>query len=221
MHQPLNLRDSRCALLIIDMQRDFVLESGSSPVPGTEQIVPKVGRLAAAWRAAKLPIVHVVRFYRRDGSNAEIHRRDAVIARSIVSPNTPGAEIETTLGPPGMPPLDPERLMAGELQSLSDHEWAMYKPRWGAFYRTALESLLAETGSSAIAVCGCNLPNCPRATLFEASERDFAAVLVADATSQSSANRLSDLSLIGVEVRTTGEILAELVRGPTGSPSTI
>ena len=53
----------------------------------------------------------------------------------------------------------------------------MDKPRWGAFYETPPHALLRELGVDTVIVAGCNLPNCPRATLVEASERDYRTVL--------------------------------------------
>ena len=49
------------------------------------------------------------------------------------------------------------------------------------------------------AVCGCNFPNCPRATIYEASERDFRVAVVADATSGLYERGLRELENIGVE----------------------
>ena len=82
----------------------------------------------------------------------------------------------------------------------------MFKPRWSAFYRTALEEHLHDLAVNTVVVAGCNLPNCPRATLFDASERDFRAALVTDATSQVTPERLADLALIGVETLTTADV---------------
>jgi len=74
------------------------------------------------------------------------------------------------------------------------------KPRWDAFYATALEQHLRALNIDTLVVCGCNLPNCPRATLFGASNRDFRTILVRDATSRVTPERLADLALMGTEV---------------------
>jgi nicotinamidase-related amidase len=58
----------------------------------------------------------------------------------------------------------------------------MYKPRWGAFYDTLLEKHLHDLDVDTVLVCGCNFPNCPRTTIYEASERDFRTILAKDAT---------------------------------------
>ncbi|WP_459872860.1 hypothetical protein, partial [Endothiovibrio diazotrophicus] len=49
----------------------------------------------------------------------------------------------------------------------------LYKPRWGAFYRTSLESHLRGLDVSTLVFSGCNFPNCPRTSIYQASERDF------------------------------------------------
>jgi nicotinamidase-related amidase len=61
-----------------------------------------------------------------------------------------------------------------------------------------------------VVVAGCNLPNCPRATLFEASMRDLRTVLVTDAVSRTSDERIADLAAIGVRPATTAEVVAAL-----------
>ncbi|MFF0373979.1 cysteine hydrolase family protein [Actinoplanes missouriensis] len=89
-------------------------------------------------------------------------------------------------------------------------EIVLFKPRWGAFYRTPLEPWLRDRDVDTTVIAGCNLPNCPRATLFEASERDFRTVLATDAVSQATPERLADLAGIGVTLLTTAEITAGL-----------
>lgn len=74
-------------------------------------------------------------------------------------------------------------LLCDNLQQIGSMEWIMYKPRWGALYKTALEKHLHNLGVNTVVVCGCNFPNCPRTTIYEASERDFKILLAKDATS--------------------------------------
>jgi nicotinamidase-related amidase len=50
-------------------------------------------------------------------------------------------------------------------------------------YNTVLERHLHSLDVNTVVVCGCNFPNCPRTTIYEASERDFRIVLAKDATS--------------------------------------
>ncbi len=90
----------------------------------------------------------------------------------------------------------------------------MYKPRWGAFYGTRLEDLLRDLAVDTVVLVGCNFPNCPRATLYEASERDFDTVLVSDAVSGTYERGLGEVSAIGAMVMTASEV-SNLVMHPS------
>jgi nicotinamidase-related amidase len=109
--------------------------------------------------------------------------------------------------------LDYAALLSGEMQSIGVREVVLFKPRWSGFYRTALEDWLRQQGCDTVVVAGCNLPNCPRATLFDASERDFRAVLITDAVSQASDERLADLERIGIHLFTTQAAIDALATG--------
>lgn len=187
------------ALLTIDVQRDFALPEAVAEIPGTAEAAPRMGRLVEAFRRAGRPVIHVVRLYLPDGSNADLCRREALErGERIVLPGSDGAELLDELKPSPAARLDAERLLAGELQELGANEWAMHKPRWGAFYLTPLEEHLRGMGVDTVVVCGCNFPNCPRATVYEASERDFRVVLVADAVSGLYERGAEELARIGV-----------------------
>ena len=189
------------ALLTIDVQKDFALPGAPAEIPGTAEAAPGMGRLARAFRRAGRPILHVVRLYLPDGSNADLCRRGALEGGArVVLPGTDGAELLDELKPSPATRLDAGRLLAGGLQGIGPDEWVMYKPRWGAFYRTPLEEHLRGLGVNTVVVCGCNFPNCPRATVYEASERDFRVALVADATSGLYGRGARELENIGVEL---------------------
>ena len=188
-------------MLIVDVQRDFVLPGAPAEIPGTAEALPAMGRLVRAFREMGLPIIHVVRMYFADGSNAELCRKKVLEGGArMVLPGSDGAELVDELKPSPETRLDPERLLTGEMQELGEREWAMYKPRWGAFYRTPLEKHLRSLGVNTVVVCGCNFPNCPRATVYEASERDLRVVLVPDATSGLYERGMEELRNIGVRL---------------------
>jgi nicotinamidase-related amidase len=89
----------------------------------------------------------------------------------------------------------------------------MYKPRWGAFYRTKLERHLRDSGSDTVVFAGCNFPNCPRTSIYEASERDFRTVLVSDAVSGLDGRGIKECRAIGVEVADLSAALVWLSQG--------
>lgn len=191
------------ALLTVDVQNDFTLPGAPAEIPGTRQAVPAMRQVVTAFREAGLPIVHVVRLYRTDGSNADLARREAIQdGTTMVAPGTPGADLVQELQPRGGIDLDADLLLAGQLQGLGPREWAMYKPRWGAFFATPLHDHLRSLGVDTVVVCGCNFPNCPRTTAYEASERDYRIGLVTDATSGVYDRARAELENIGVHLLT-------------------
>jgi nicotinamidase-related amidase len=198
------------ALVTIDLQRDF-LRGQPAEIAGTSEILPQVARIADAFRRARLPIVHAVRLYRPDGGNVDLCRRRAVEQGArIVCPGTSGAELVSSLLPAHDANLDTDLLLSGAPQPLSLAEWAIYKPRWGAFFRTPLEDLLSKLAVTSLAIAGCNFPNCPRTTIYEASERDFRMVLVEDAVSGLYERGRQEMANIGV-VLMSAEQLAQAI----------
>jgi nicotinamidase-related amidase len=202
---------SNAALLTIDTQQDFTLPGAPAEIPGTAEVVPGIRRLVQAFREQNRPIIHAIRIYRPDGSNVDLcRRRDIERGKRVVLPGSDGAELVDELKPSPVIRLDAERLLAGDLQPIGPMEWIMYKPRWGAFYQTSLGEHLAELHVNTVVICGCNFPNCPRATIYEASERDLRVVFVTDATSGVYERGLQELQNIGVELVYSSQLFSRL-----------
>jgi nicotinamidase-related amidase len=195
------------ALLLIDVQEDF-LDGGAMPVAGTTELLPQLAELAAAFREASRPVFHVIRLYA--GDDVDLVRRAAVASGvAPVRPGSGGSRVPSGLLGREVEP-DPDLLLAGAAQSVGPAEWLLWKPRWSAFHRTALDELLRELGVDTVVVAGCNFPNCPRATIFDASARDYRVVMVADATSGVTQERWNDLIAVGAFGATTAQMVAEL-----------
>jgi nicotinamidase-related amidase len=194
------------ALITIDTQRD-VLDDGAFPIAGTSEALPAMRLLTQAFRRAHRPIVHIVRLYDRDGSNAEPCRRALLEAgMQVVVRDTPGSELASDLLPePGLR-LDSDLLLSGGVQALGADEVVIFKPRWGAFYRTQLEQYLTGRGVSTVVFAGANFPNCPRTSIYEASERDFRVVVVRDALSGLYERGERELEGIGGCLMSAGEV---------------
>jgi nicotinamidase-related amidase len=201
---------SSAALVTIDVQRD-VMDGQPLEIPGSSAALGWIARLAAAFRERDMTIVHVVRLYRPDGSNVDLCRREAVMRGwPALAPASPGAQLPTVLLGERYAPLDDELLLAGEMQSLGANEVIMYKPRWGAFFQTPLHVHLSRTGVNTLVFAGFNFPNCPRASIYQASERDFRVVAVSDAISGVYQRGRTELSNIGVAWMTTHELITSL-----------
>jgi nicotinamidase-related amidase len=114
--------------------------------------------------------------------------------------------------------LDVDLLLRGGLQQVGADEHVMFKPRWNAFFGTPLDQWLRELGVDTVVVAGCNFPNCPRGTLFGASERDYRAVAVADALSGWTVTAASELAGIGVHTM-TADVASNAVLGAVAQTS--
>lgn len=197
----------RSAMITIDVQNDFTFEGAPAYVEGTMDVVDNVRRLLACFRKNVLPIFHVIRLYLPDASNVELCRKQLIESGcSMLAPNTMGAELVDVVKPNEQVRLDSNLLMSGDLQKIGDNEFIIYKSRWGAFYKTQLEQYLAQLNVDTLIFTGCNFPNCPRTSIYEASERDYRIVLVKDALSKVYAQGLEEMRSIGVNVVDTREL---------------
>ena len=83
----------------------------------------------------------------------------------------------------------------------------------GRVLQTPLEDHLKHLGITTTVFAGCNFPNCPRASIYEASERDFRVVLVSDAVSGLYDRGELEMRNIGASVLTTEELLLSKLSG--------
>ena len=70
--------------------------------------------------------------------------------------------------------------------------------------------MLAVWGVNTIVICGCNFPNCPRTSIYEASERDLRVMMVDDAMSGVYDQGRKELRNIGVTIASTDDCLSWL-----------
>jgi nicotinamidase-related amidase len=169
---------SGLALLIIDMQRDFLEPGGFGSVLGNDvtplqAIVPTVVRLQQTFRQRGLPIFQTVEGHRPDLADCppSKYQRGQVSLR-IGDPGPMGRIL--VLGEPGnaiIPALAPQ-----------PGETVITKPGKGAFYNTNLEFLLKTQNISHLIVAGVTTEVCVQTTLREANDRGYECLLVEDAT---------------------------------------
>ena len=197
------------ALVTIDVQRD-TLDGQPFEISGTSQALPRMTELCSHFRQHAQPIVHILRLYLADGSNAELCRRDALAnGAQMFLAGHPGREIAAELLPVGAPAPDDASLLNNLAQQIGPQEWYIYKSRWGAFYKSCLEAHLRSLNIDTIVLAGCNYPNCIRATVYEASERDFRVVAITDGISNFTQNGWEELSSIGINLMSAEECMAQ------------
>ena len=168
----------RCALLIIDMQRDFIEPGGfgeslANDVTLLQAIVPTVAQVLEAWRRAGGMVVHTRESHRADLSDCPPAKRLRGSPRLRIGDDGPMGRI-LVQGEPGnqiIPALAP---LAGET--------VIDKPGKGAFYATPLNALLTQAGISQIVCMGVTTEVCVQTTLREANDRGFDCLLLEDCT---------------------------------------
>lgn len=196
------------AIVTIDTQLD-TLDGQPFEIPGTSAMLPRMTALLKAYRYAKKPIIHVVRIYQSDGTNVDLCRREWVEkGASLMLAGSNGCQLAPDLLPGMGIKLNTDLLLSGKIQSIGSNEVVVYKPRWGAFYNTPLAHHLRTAGVSTLVFAGCNFPNCPRTSIYEASERDFRLVLAVDAISGLYDRGKREMSNIGVALLSTDQIIS-------------
>jgi nicotinamidase-related amidase len=195
------------ALVTIDVQKD-TLPGAPMEVKGTKEVIPGIIQLLKLFRERNKLIIHIVRLYNEDGTNVDICRKRKIEnGMKALIEGSPGAELAEGLLPPNTR-LDTEKLLRGDVQQVTVHECIIYKSRWGAFYKTPLERFLRDRGITTLAFAGCNFPNCPRTSIYEASERDFKIIVVRDAIAGIYEQGMDELKNIGCELLTVEELIS-------------
>ncbi|MGQ9536897.1 MAG: cysteine hydrolase family protein [Actinomycetota bacterium] len=194
------LHPGSCALLVVDTQNDYGSPHGARPVRGAEEVIPRIVEVVELFRRAKKLIVHVIRLYNPDGSNVDLCRRwqfERGEMRAVVA-GTWGSQLVEAVSP-GVE-LDVERLLAGNFQELAPGEYAMYKPRFGAFSGTPLHAFLLERGVDSVIIVGITFPNCVLATQLGATDLDYRVGLVPEACTEVSEEGLFHMRNKGVQI---------------------
>ncbi|NDV20101.1 isochorismatase family protein [Pseudodesulfovibrio sp. JC047] len=199
-----------CALVVIDMQNDFVHPKGSVSRPEALEILPATVGLTEHFRQADRHIIHVVRLYDPSGHKAEPCRRTLLEnGTELVVPETWGAQIADGLIAPDAA-INHEELYWGKPHPLSPKECVLYKPSWSAFHKTQLEWHLLEASANTLVVTGTWFPNCVRQTIYDAMSCHLRVMAVRDCIAGLTDKDCADLEKVGCSVMTAKEIAAQL-----------
>src|SRR4051794_17121839 len=173
---PFPLPSGQVALVVIDMQRDFLLPGGFGETLGNDvgqlaAVVPPLQRVLAACRDAGIMIIHTREGHRPDLSDlppAKLRRGrpslrigDQGRYGRILIRGEYGHDIVDELAPlPGEVVID--------------------KPGKGSFYGTDLDTVLREAGITQLIVTGVTTEVCVHTTVREANDRGYEALVLSD-----------------------------------------
>ena len=167
---------ARCALLIVDMQRDFLEPDGFGETLGNDvaplrRTIAPNQKLLAAWRARGLAVFHTREGHRPD--LADLPPSKKIRARGAKSIGDPGPMGRILVrGEPG-------HAIIPELSPLPT-EPVIDKPGKGAFYATDLHSMLQNRGIRQLIVTGVTTEVCVHTTVREANDRGYDCLVPAD-----------------------------------------
>ena len=173
---PFELAPSRCALLIIDMQRDFLEPGGFGAALGNDvgmlrRAIEPIRRVLAVARDRRMPVIHTREGHRPDLADLPPAKRERGRLATRIGDLGPMGRI-LVRGEPGHDIIP-------ELYPLTS-EPVIDKPGKGAFYQTDLELMLRNRGIDTLFVCGVTTEVCVNTTVREANDRGFRCIVLSD-----------------------------------------
>ncbi|MGU3493261.1 cysteine hydrolase family protein [Xanthobacteraceae bacterium A53D] len=187
---------ARSALVIVDMQNDFLHPDGWFPRAGVDvapllALVPKLQALAGAARQAGLPVIWLnwgVRADRAELSAAMLDKASAGGTRPIYAdPSVPGRGrilVASDWGAEVIAELAPQ-----------DSELVVHKHRLSGFHDNEFDSILRNRGIDTLLFAGINIDRCVFSTLCDASFRGYGCLMVEDACATPSPQYVTDATL--------------------------
>ena len=175
---PYRFEPRATALIVIDMQRDFIEPGGFGAALGNDvgrlgAIVPTVRALLDWARARPLTVLHTREGHRPDLADcppAKQRRGDPALRIGAKGPmgrilvdGQPGNDIVPALAPAGDEPV-------------------IVKPGKGAFWATPLDEMLRWRGITHLILAGVTTEVCVQTTMREANDRGYECLLIEDAT---------------------------------------
>ena len=173
---PFELRKS--ALVIIDMQRDFIEPGGFGETLGNDvsllsAIVPACRAVLQAWREVGGLVVHTREAHQPDLSDCPPAKRNRGDPTLRIGDEGPMGRILVT-GEPG-------NQIIRELEP-RPKEWVIDKPGKGMFYATGLHDSLREKGITHLLFMGVTTEVCVQTSMREANDRGYDCLLLTDCT---------------------------------------
>lgn len=167
----------KTALVVIDMQRDFIEPGGFGAALGNdvsrlEPAIEPVARLLALFRKHGWPIVHTREAHLPDLSDCPPAKRKGKPGLRIGDKGAMGRIL--VRGEPGNAIVAACKPMPGEIE--------IDKPGKGAFYATALGSLLDRKGVTHLVFAGVTTEVCVQTSMREANDRGYVCLVVEEAT---------------------------------------
>ncbi|MDB4990987.1 MAG: cysteine hydrolase [Myxococcaceae bacterium] len=174
--EPLEFAPSRTALVVIDMQRDFLEPGGFGETLGNDvslltKVIEPLGKLMSLARKIGMLVVHTREGHRPDLSDAPKAKLERGAPSMRIGAPGPMGRI-LIRGEPGHDIIAALYPIAGEP--------VIDKPGKGAFYATDLGSILHNRGIDTLIVTGVTTEVCVHTTVREANDRGYRCIVPSD-----------------------------------------
>jgi ureidoacrylate peracid hydrolase len=153
----------RTAVLVVDLQNCFV-ENSPITIPSAHEVIAKLNRLTALYRAAGSTIIWIRHVVRPDHSDVGVLGRTIPpVANGMIDDGTTFAALHSSVA-----------VQAGDI--------FLAKPLFGAFQATELETILRARGIDTVVIGGIATNFCCETTAREAHAREFKVLFLSDGT---------------------------------------
>ena len=155
----------KTAMIVVDMQNDFVASGAAMETPAARAVVPKLAGALKICRDAGIKVIYTAHVHRRDGCDMGLFddMHPPIANRAALVDGTPRVDIYPDLAPePG--------------------EHVIKKHRYSGFFGTDLDMILREWGVDTVIISGTTTENCCHATARDAMFRNYRVVFLSDAT---------------------------------------
>lgn len=155
----------KTAMIVVDMQNDFVAEGVPMQSAQALAMVPRLAETLSFCRQKGIKVIYTAHVHRRDGSDMGLYDDlyPPIASRASLVDETPGVDIYPALTPaPG--------------------EHVIKKHRYSGFFATDLDLMLREWGIDTVIISGTTTENCCLSTAREAMFLNYKTVFLSDAT---------------------------------------
>jgi ureidoacrylate peracid hydrolase len=155
----------RTALLVIDLQNDFVAKGAVLEVPAARALIPQIKKLLSFCRDKGVTVIYTTHVHRMDGSDMGPMKElyPPIADHKVLVDGTRGVEI--------YPEVAPQK-----------DEIVVKKHRYSAFYNTDLDTILKGKGIDTVVICGTTTENCCHSAARDAMYRNYRVIFLSDGT---------------------------------------
>lgn len=156
---------STTAMIVVDMQNDFVADGAMLQSKQAHDMVPKLAKTLKFCRDQGIRVIYTAHAHRKDGCDMGLYDDlyPPIANRASLVDGSPGVDIYAEIAPEA-------------------DEHVIKKHRYSAFFCTDLDLILREWGIRSVVVSGTTTENCCHATARDAMFHNYKVAFLSDAT---------------------------------------